>query len=125
MPGGAWPDFTDEMPWVEDVEETPDKGAPIPLVDNTALIDQQLAMHNCMYDYPSPEACGKPGGTGTGGSAGSGTAGGSTSGTDTDGAGENDGGGSGCGCRLDHGRTPAAALLALGLLGLRRRRRPA
>ncbi|EDM75972.1 hypothetical protein PPSIR1_19904 [Plesiocystis pacifica SIR-1] len=47
-PNPVWPEFPDEMPWEEDVDqESMAENAPlINLVDNTDLIDQMLAEHN-------------------------------------------------------------------------------
>jgi hypothetical protein len=130
----VWPDFAAEMPWEEDIEDTPEMGAPIGVVDNTDLINEQLDVHNCQFDYPSPEACGNatedsstgndtndPGDDGTmsaGGSASAGDTG------DTDGAGQDGGDGSGgCGCTQSPTRGAAVlSLLLLGLLGRLRRR---
>jgi MYXO-CTERM domain-containing protein len=115
-PDGTWPAFDDQMPWEEAVQETPEVGAPIGLVDNGTLIDQRLAMHNCQFDWPSPADCGDVAddgpttgddGTGTGGSDG-----------------RQDGASSGCGCRAEPGSSPAFAwALTLLALGLRSRRR--
>jgi MYXO-CTERM domain-containing protein len=128
-PGGAWPSFDDEMPWEEDVEEIGNAGAPIGLVDNSTLIDDKLFAHNCMYDWPSPEACGNPPGGTTGdtdgssatvGDATAGDAG--TSGTDSAGA---DGGDTSSSCACRAGSRPAGALggLLMLALGLQLRRR--
>lgn len=126
VPSGIWPDFTDEMPWEEEVQEIAAAGGPMTLVTRTVLIDELLHVHNCMWNYPSPEACGNPpedSGTGTG-SGGSGSA---TDGaaTDSGSAGQDgDGGAGGCGCRADEGAPGGGALvLGLGLLGLGRRSR--
>ncbi|MCA9710813.1 MAG: DUF2330 domain-containing protein, partial [Myxococcales bacterium] len=54
----TWPVFPDQMPWEEEVEEMATQGAPLSLVDNSALIDTLLTEHNCQYDYPTAEACG-------------------------------------------------------------------
>jgi MYXO-CTERM domain-containing protein len=104
VPGGVWPDFPDEMPWEEDVEEMTPIGAPIGLVDNTERINEQLAIWNCMFDFPSVEECG--GVVDTDGMTSSGTdattmTGSAGTGGATDGGadGGEGGGGGGCGCR--------------------------
>ncbi len=135
VPGdGAWPDFGDEMPYEEDVAQTPEQGAPIAIVDNTALIDSQLQTWNCDHGWPANE-CG--GGTSGADTSGGGTAsgGGSASGGGTDGTDGSSGGGSagatdspgynGCGCNSDE-RLPASAAFGLVIAALvrpRRRRR--
>ena len=129
--GQAWPDFSDEMPWVEDVEEMPIGGMPpIPLIDNTAQIDSILAEWNESHDWPPK------GGGGADGTGGSGSAGGSDDGTDgggtegaTDGAGGDGGMGGteaplGCACSSSGGPLGAAWILAsMGLATIRRRNR--
>jgi MYXO-CTERM domain-containing protein len=125
---GTFPDFVAEMPWEEEIEDTPEVGAPLSIVDNTDLINTQLTEHNCLYNYPSPEACGNPpDGGDTDGGTGSGTGGGSagTGGTG-DGPGQ-DGDITSDGCQCTASGSPRGGalgfgLLALGLLGLRRRR---
>lgn len=44
--GAAWPEFTDEMPWEEEVSEMPLAGAPLVLSNRTAEIDAQLETYN-------------------------------------------------------------------------------
>jgi MYXO-CTERM domain-containing protein len=115
---GAWPEFGDEMPYVEEIATTPANGAPIAIVDNRTSIQGQLDAYNCALGYPAV-TCGdnadSSGGSASGGSA----SGGDSSGSDT--AGENDGGGSGCGC--NSGGSTSGVLLLLGAIALRRRRR--
>lgn len=61
-----WPQFTEEMPWEEDIEELMEGvGAPIPIVDNTETIDALLAEYNAANTPPGMP----PGGT-TGGEDG-------------------------------------------------------
>ncbi len=69
LPASAgWPAFTSEMPWVERVTEYPLDGAPVELVDNSALIDRQLAAWNSSVGWTSGDssssgacACSLPG----------------------------------------------------------------
>lgn len=49
--GDPWPEFNDEMPWEAEVQETPAIGAPMQLVDNNELIDQQLAAWNAQQGW--------------------------------------------------------------------------
>ena len=47
LPNGAtWPEFTDEMPWEEEVSEVPLSGAPLVLANRTAEIDALLDAYN-------------------------------------------------------------------------------
>jgi MYXO-CTERM domain-containing protein len=57
--GQPWPTFDDEMPWEAEVQETPAQGAPMLLVDNNEIIDQQLAAWNAQNGWN--------GGSGSGG----------------------------------------------------------
>jgi MYXO-CTERM domain-containing protein len=114
-PDGTWPSFDEQMPWEEAVQETPEIGAPIGLVDNATLIDQRLAAHNCQFEWPS--SC---------------TDVGDTDGDDT-GDGDSDSGKNGgqdetsssCACSTRDDRPAPVHALALGLLalGLRQRQR--
>jgi Uncharacterized protein conserved in bacteria (DUF2330) len=133
VPNGVWPAFTDEMPWEEEVQEIAAAGGPITLVTRTEVIDEQLRVHNCMYDYPSPEACGNPppdtGGSDTGGTTsggdtdGNGASGGSGGSGGTSAGQDGEGGAGGCGCRSPGSAGGGALALGLGLLGLGRRSR--
>ena len=116
-PNGEWPAFDDQMPWEEAVQQTMDRGAPLPLVDNTALIDQRLAMHNCQFEWPTTEACGAMGGDTDGATD-------TDSGTGSGSGGNQDGTSSSCACRADAGGSPlgSGALALLGLAALTRRR---
>ncbi|MEM6991271.1 MAG: DUF2330 domain-containing protein [Myxococcota bacterium] len=128
----GWPSFDDEMPWEEEVSEIAEAGAPIVLVDRSQTIDVQLEQHNCVYNYPSPAACGndpEPG-EDTGGSddsfPGDGDGTDDTGGDDGTGGsgGQNDATG-GCGCTTSttpNGGGLAFALFGIGLLATRRRR---
>src|SRR6185503_6902189 len=61
----SWPGFTDEMPWVEKIEELPAK---IVLVDNTARINELLKLWNDSRGWPpTPPGTGGAGGAGVGG----------------------------------------------------------
>jgi MYXO-CTERM domain-containing protein len=112
-PDGTWPVFGDQMPWEAAVQETPAFGAPIVLVDNEALIDGRLAVYNCQFDWPSPDACGSAGNDTDGEGTDSGTGG----------EGRQEGTSSACACRSDAGPHPGAWALALVALGFARRRR--
>ncbi|MFV8750378.1 DUF2330 domain-containing protein [Nannocystaceae bacterium ST9] len=106
FPAGAalvWPDFGEEMPWEEDIDEAnmADDAPLINLVDNTDQIDALLEAYNQQ----------------NGDGDGSGSAGEDDAGADED---------AGCGCNVD-GRNVAGGLafglMTLGLFGLVRRRR--
>ncbi len=131
LPAGApWPDFQTEMPWVEESADMPEMGgAPLPLFNNTAQIDELLTAYNQSHGWPPEPGAG-------GDDAADGTAGGATAGGDTDGMGTTgdgpgaDGGpggvaSEGCGCTTSHERG-AGWLWLLGAVGvglrLRRRR---
>jgi MYXO-CTERM domain-containing protein len=65
---GAWPGWTDSMPWVERVEEFPAGSAPVSLVDNTAAIKTELDAWNASRGWPKePGQTGGGGATSTGG----------------------------------------------------------
>ena len=96
--GQGWPAFVDELPYEEDIEEVMASGAPVNLVDNTALIDARLAQWNAQVNADG--------------------------GFDESSDGSSDG--EGCGCRVQSGVTGTAvglsALLLFGLVARRRRR---
>jgi MYXO-CTERM domain-containing protein len=124
----SWPDIApDMMPWALRIEEVPVTGAPIVLVDNTTLIEMLVTMWNQMASpLPPQTACEDTGVTASGsasasggGSEGSSSSSGSAGGTGGDGT-----DGRGCGCTTD-GDPRALGLLALTLLGIRRRSRNA
>ena len=92
---GAWPDFPQEMPWEEEVDQMAMAGAPQILVTNTAQIDQSLADWNAA-NKPTYDSLG-----------------GDSSGQDGD---------AGCGCTSGGGGGGLALLGLFSLLGLRRRR---
>ncbi|WP_052546958.1 DUF2330 domain-containing protein [Enhygromyxa salina] len=102
----VWPDFQDEMPWDEDIDQDgmADNAPLINLVDNTEKINELLDAYNQ--------------GKGMGNEDG---------GADDGDAGIDDGGlASGCGCSANDDEPVGGALLgfaALGLMGLVRRRR--
>lgn len=110
VPGdGPWPDFSDEMPYEEEVAETPRMGPPIVMVDNREIIATELRTHNCQYGWPGDGTCG----AGSGGS--------DSSGSDGSSAGADEGGG-GCGCTSGGNAGWGALAMVVGV-GLARRRR--
>jgi hypothetical protein len=105
---GAWPDFDVELPYEEEVQTVAIKGAPMTLVNNTAMINKALADWNLKHDPVQGQL--PPG---------------ADPDTETDtasaGQGESD---QGCGCDVNSGAGGLlGSLAALGLLGLTRRRR--
>jgi MYXO-CTERM domain-containing protein len=132
--GGPWPNIPNEEWWSEEVQTIALKGAPMTLVNNTAAIDKVLTEWNLSHDWPRSPSAETTGGdvptTGAtesgGASAGSasGSSSGGSEGSEGSGSGSASGGqdgDSGCGCRTDGGAH--GLWLALGLLGLRPRRR--
>ena len=121
---GVWPDILpEEMPWALRIETVPPAGAPMVLVDNTALIDQLVTQWNNQVALAPKAAC--DGGADSFGDDSSGSDGSAGAG------GAADAQTSGCGCRTD-GRQDSTAALALsvlafgvGLRSSRRRRRSA
>ena len=133
--GNTWPDWPEEMPWAERVEEfTVAGGPPLSLVDETANIDAMIATWN------APRLCSDDDmGTGSG-TEGDGTSDGppptpgTTSGFGDDTSGGSDGSGSdagqdgtatGCACNSaprSGGMGWALMLAGLGLGAMRRRR---
>jgi hypothetical protein len=109
--GSAWPQFPNEPPWSEIIEETPNVGAAVQLVNNTAEIDASLALWNQMNGWP-----GGGGGSASGGQDDSG------SGSDS-GSGGQDGEGAGCSCNVDATGQGiiATAFTMLALVSVRRR----
>jgi MYXO-CTERM domain-containing protein len=131
-----WPDFGDQMPWEEDVEQAAMVGPNQNLSDRTVEIDALLAAWNQDHGWP-PSGDGD--GDGTTDGDGSGTAGESGTGDDDDvGDDANVGEGSGdegpgvgesdaaCACSSEGqgaaGGLASLALLGLGAIGRRRRR---
>jgi hypothetical protein len=106
---GPWPDFSSEMPYEEEVAETPEAGSPIVLVDNTTLIDAQLAAHNCRFDWPDPDTCASVPGTDTASGSDEGSSGAA-----------GDEGGKGCGCQ---GGGPGTGFGLVVVFAMRRRKR--
>jgi hypothetical protein len=100
-PGGGWVPWTDEMPWVERIEELPASGDPIVLVSRTAKINELIDAWNQSQGWPpSTSGTGGAGGSdGFGGFGGSGDAGGSgTAGSGPSGSsGQSTGGAAGSG----------------------------
>ncbi|PCC67647.1 hypothetical protein SAMN02745121_02283 [Nannocystis exedens] len=131
--GDPWPQFQDEMPWEEDVDQMVMDGMPQPLVDNTPLIDQLLAEWNQQHPPPPSGTTGGPTTSDTDGpttgpdtSGGSGSTGTTFYSTESDSSPNVVGGASGSGCACDgRGGAPTVpSLLALlGLLAVRPRRR--
>ncbi|MEM6290733.1 MAG: DUF2330 domain-containing protein [Myxococcota bacterium] len=99
--GDAWPDLGGDMFWEEEVEEVPDAGPPIVLVDNAAAINEVLRAYNAARGWD-----------------GSGENGGVEGGAAADAEQEDARGG--CGCRSGSGG--AWAWMLLVALGLRSRR---
>ena len=98
--GEPWPEFEGEMPWEAEVQETPAAGAPMMLVDNNELIDQQLAAWNAQHGWD---------GSSDGGGSG----------------GIDDASGGGCACTVESPAQGAWWALAFTLgFGLWARRRP-
>lgn len=132
MTSSAWPEWSDDMPWAERVEEyAAAGGAPIVLVDDTATIDALLAQWNAEADCNGPGPGGgssdtglDDGGTGLPPGDGGGT---SASGGTTGDPGANiDGEVAGCSCTTaPAGPSPGWMLMlaGLGLGALTRRRR--
>jgi uncharacterized protein (TIGR03382 family) len=55
--GSLWPEFPD-LPWAEEVQETPNAGAEMILVDNTDLINERLAEYNAEATPEEPSLVG-------------------------------------------------------------------
>ncbi len=117
--GGPWPEIPGEEFYAEEVQTVALKGAPMTLVNNTAAINKKLSDWNSNHGWPYVP--GETEGTPTSSDTASGTGG--TSG-DTEGTAGGAGDDEGCGCRSsDSSGALWLGLSALGLLGLRRRRR--
>ncbi len=97
--GILWPGFSSEMPWVERIEEVPASGDVIVLVDNTALIDAELAEWNAYMRELLPSSGGT---TGSGGPTGS-DQGGTTGNAPRDAYAP----AGGCGCRFGRASHPS------------------
>ncbi len=110
---GPWPNFDVELPYEEEVQQTAIKGAPMTIVNNTAIINAALDAWNKKMDPIEGQL--PPGADDTTGSTE----------TETESAGSGGLGGDdqGCGCDVNSGTGGIVASLGLlGLLGLRRRR---
>ena len=132
-PGTTWPIFSSAMPWAERIEEVPLTGAVIELVDNTEVIDRELALWNMSQGWPPfPSGSMGQGGTASGGAGAAGGRGG------RGGAGADAGGSpaanpepvvdEGCSCGLIGGDRDGEfwlAAAAAGIAWLRRRKRRA
>ncbi|EDM79734.1 hypothetical protein PPSIR1_16770 [Plesiocystis pacifica SIR-1] len=131
----AWPNFTDEMPWEEDVEQAALMGPNQVLSDQTELIDALLAEWNESNGWGGGGEGGSGDGeTGTDGGSGEGGSGEDAGSGGGDELGEDGtGGGAGlmdpeasCACSADEdpsrGTLGLMGLLGLGLLVRRRRR---
>lgn len=131
--GGAWPSWTDEMPWAERIESVPPQGGPpAELVNVSNEIDALIDAHNASLPCAG-EGTGTGGSEGSGGpSGGSGLPGGdgSESGATVADAGSGGAGGqsegdvaSSCACATTSSPIDATSWLAgLVLLAWRRRR---
>jgi hypothetical protein len=111
--GSGWPQFPNEPPWSEIIEETPNVGAAVQLVNNTAEIDASLALWNQQNGWP---------GGGSGSGSGSASGGQDESGSDSGGQ-DGDGSGSACSCTVDETGQGliATAFTLMVLVSLRRR----
>ncbi len=102
---GPWPDFDVELPYEEEVQTTSIKGAPMTLVNNTAMINKALADWNLRNDPVQGQL--PPGAEDPDAET--------ANATETD---------QGCGCDVNRGPGGLlGSLAALGLLGLTRPRR--
>jgi MYXO-CTERM domain-containing protein len=125
---GTWPLFSSLMPWAEKIQEVPVSGDVVTLVDNTAQIDQQLALWNESQGWPPPGS-GGTGALGAGGAGAFGSGGISTGGTmggAAPAAGGDTTGSNGCACSVPTSANDSGALALMGLAfgaGLARRRR--
>jgi hypothetical protein len=110
---GTWPSvYPDDMPAALRVEEIPQSGAPIVLVDNRQVIEDLLAMWNPQYVGSGPAqggSCSEDGGSFIDGDG------------SADGGGAEDGSKSGCGCTSEPRGIPIWAILPLFVATMRRR----
>ena len=115
--GGPWPTIPGEEWWAGEIQTVAIKGAPMTIVNNTAAISKKRVEWNLSHGWPhTPSDTGVPTEGGSGSESGSEGSGSDSSGANSEG---------GCGCRSEAEKNGALGLglAALGLLGLRRRRR--
>gem|GEM_PF-1847459 len=55
--GGPWPEFVEEMPFAERIEQLTATGDGIALVDNREAINTLLSEHNADYGWPPQSGC--------------------------------------------------------------------
>ena len=117
LPSPVWPAFSSQMPWVEKVEEVPLTGNVIDLVNNTAQIDEQLALWNASNGWPPPDGTG--GTAGSGGAAGRGGIGGKAGSAPLEPTATTEPTvGGGCACGIANEPAAESIWLALGAAGL-------
>ncbi len=118
----VWPDFQDEMPWEQSVEQAALVGPNQVLSDRSTQIDELLSAWNSQHGWPPNGGDGDGDGSATGDGDGDGSGGGE-SGTGDDAGFDAEGGGCGCtaGSSEAGGALAVLALFGFGF-GLRRRR---
>lgn len=121
LDAGAWPVFSEDMPWAERIEEYQPAGPPSTIVDNSALIDQLLAQSNARLrcEDPGGETTGATSGVPPHGDTGVGATSSSGGASDSDSGGAADDSVPGCSCTAEPGPAPSNVLFGLfGLFGL-------